>query len=85
MKVTQDDLWLCPECTIYACNGDLSGIDSDARAKIVEDGVDGLGPHLVLDDDSETGEGHLEFAWKTCDACRSRLGGEYYRFAILGE
>lgn len=85
MKVIRDDLWLCVDCTLYACNGDLSGIDDDARTKEVEHGVDTLGIHLVSDFDSETDEGHEEFAKRNCDACHSGLAGEFHRFAILGE
>ena len=93
MKTIRDDLWLCADCTAYACNGDLTGIAYcglsdeayEKRAKEVSDGVDTLGPHLVPDFDSETGEGYNEFAAYGCDACESDLAGEFHRFAVLGE
>jgi len=85
MQVVKDDLWLCVDCTIVACNGDVSGIDDDDRVAAVESGLDSLGPHLVPDFDSETGEGHEEFSNRGCDCCDSGLAGEFHRFAILGE
>ncbi len=84
MEVIRDDLWLCSDCTVYACNGDLSGIDGDKRAHEVEEGVCALGPGLAADFDSETGEGHEEFSHRGCDACGSGLAGESHRFAVLG-
>ena len=81
----EHEYWLCVDCTLYACNGDLSGIDSDARAKQVEEGVCSLGNHIVPDFDSETGEGHDEFSNVGCDACGSGLAGEFHRFASLAE
>jgi hypothetical protein len=47
-------------------------------------GLTRLGPHLVPDYDSETGDGIEEFAHKTCACCGSRLAGGYHRFAVLG-
>lgn len=84
MIVVQDDLWLCVDCTIYACNADLTGIDSDERAAEVRKGVGELGPYLVPDFDVETGEGHDDFSHRGCDACGSPLAGEFHRFAVLG-
>jgi hypothetical protein len=91
MRVVQDDLWLCDDCTIYTVNGDLTGIDysysgkeADVRAKQVVRGVDSLGPHLVPDFDSESDEGMEEFSRRSCDACDTHLHGRRHRFAILG-
>ncbi len=85
MEIIQDDLWLCQDCTIYAVNGDTSGIESEKREKRVVEGVDELGPHLVPDFDSESGDGIEEFSWRQCDACGTTLGGDRHRFAVLGE
>jgi hypothetical protein len=81
MEVVIDDIWFCVDCTMYAVNGDLP---EEGEGDCTE-GVNAYGPHLVMDDDSETGEGHLEFSRCRCDACGSHLGGERYRFAVLGE
>jgi hypothetical protein len=83
MRVVQDDLWLCDDCTIYAVNGDTSGIPDEDEKRVVK-GVNALGPHLVPDFDSETGEGMEEFSRTTCDGCGTRLAGGRHRFAILG-
>ena len=85
MIVVQDNLWLCVDCLMFACNGDTTGIDDDKRAKQVTDGVAALGPHLVPDFDSETEEGIRDFSSCGCDACGSRLAGTMHRFAVLGE
>jgi hypothetical protein len=84
MKVVRDNLWLCPDCTIYAANGDTSGIDGEAREKKVVAGVNRLGPHLVPDFDSDAGEGVEEFATKRCAGCGFNGGGSWTRFAVLG-
>lgn len=91
MHVVKTDIWLCEDCTVYACNGDLSGIDyylngpeADARAKAVERGVARFGPHLVSDFDSETSDGIDEFARTPCAACRDKAHGPRHRFAVLG-
>jgi hypothetical protein len=85
MEIVQDDLWLCDDCTIYAVNGDMSGIESERRERQVVEGVNELGPHLVPDFDSETDDGIEEFSRRPCDACGTRLGGGRHRFAVLGE
>lgn len=92
MRVVRDDLWLCTDCTVFAVNGDLSGIDyshsseqAEKRASAVQDGVAKLGAHLVSDFDSETREGIREFSRCGCDACGSQLAGEMHRFAVLGD
>ena len=72
--------------TIVECpNGAPEGPMFAAREARVVAGVDALGPHLVPDYDTETGEGHREFSRIGCDACGSRLAGEMHRFAVLGE
>jgi hypothetical protein len=85
MQVLRDDLWFCVDCTIVACNGDYSGIDSDERVAEVNAGFDALGPHVAANFDSEEDEGIREFSSCGCDCCGSPLAGEMHRFAILGE
>lgn len=85
MQVVQNDLWLCEDCTMIACNGDTSGFESDARVAECMAGLDGLGPNLVGDFDVEKGEGYDEFSWGDCDCCGSTLGGSRHRFALLGD
>lgn len=93
MKVIRDDLWLCVDCTIVACNGDYSGFDytygrdveaRDKRIAEVDEGLAKLGPHLCPNYDVENGHGIREFSACGCDACGSMLAGEMHRFAILG-
>ena len=68
MRVILDDLYLCSDCTQVACNG-VHGIELlDAEATIK--GISMLGQHLVLDFDSETGEGLETFSGTPCDACQ---------------
>jgi hypothetical protein len=92
MKVVRDDLWLCDDCTIYAVNDDLSGIDyylsgaeADKRVKDVKKGVHSLGRNLVIASDSESGKGQKEFSSRPCDACHQpNAAGARTEFAILG-
>lgn len=90
MDVVRDDLWFCVDCLMIAVNGDASSLDyhygdkADERLVEIEAGLTRLGPHVVPDFDSNTGDGHKEFARYGCDCCGSRLAGEMHRFAILG-
>ena len=85
MQVIQDDLWFCVDCVMVAVNGDYSGIDDDARVAAIDAGLERLGPNVVPDFDSDTGEGHQEFSGCGCACCGSPLAGEMHRFAVLGE
>lgn len=84
MEIIRDGLWLCIDCTIVSCNGDVSGIEGDEQIAKVEAGLAGLGPHLVPDFDSETDDGCRDFAACQCDSCGTRLAGVRRRFAVLG-
>lgn len=49
MKVITDDIWLCPDCMLFAVNGDMPPDTGIARDMEIEEGVDRLGPNLVPD------------------------------------
>jgi hypothetical protein len=92
VKVIQDDLWLCDDCLLAAANGDFTGLDyhyqgkeADRRLKAIKEGLKNLGPHLVSDFDSESGEGIEEFSRSECDCCGQHLAGQRHRLAVLGE
>lgn len=85
MKVIRDGLWLCQDCLFCAVNDDVTAIEDGARVIAVEAGVAGLGPNLVSDFDSESGDGIRDFSSVPCDSCSTRLAGDRHRFAILGE
>lgn len=69
MRIVQDNLFLCADCTQVACNGPR-GLDiPEDRLAEVERGLKSLGPHLVPDFDSETNDGLREFSSVTCDSC----------------
>ena len=83
MKVIQDNLWLCSDCTQVACNGP-HGVQLE-NEKATLDGIAKLGAHLVPDFDSETGDGIEEFSRRACRSCGTTLVGYKARFALLGE
>lgn len=83
MKVVANDLWLCSDCTQVACNGPHGVQLEDEKATL--DGLASLGPHLVPDFDSETGDGIEEFSRRVCQSCKTPLVGYKARFAQLGE
>ena len=92
MRVIQDDLWLCTDCLIAAVNDDYIGLDyyydkedSTKREKVIRAGLTKLGPGLVWDANSETGEGIEEFSSRHCDCCGTHVAGQRERFIILGE
>ena len=91
MQVIRDGIMLCTDCMFVAVNGDASGLeyqygnDTESRNKRLAEivaGLDRLGPHLVPSwgDDSDG-----NFSWRPCACCESRLGGDRFEFAILGE
>lgn len=84
MRVDRSDIWVCNDCLFAAYNGDLSGArEQDIPA--VEAGLARLGPYLVPDFNSNTGEGIKDHSLGRCDCCGSRLHGQRHRFAVLGE
>jgi ribosomal protein L37AE/L43A len=93
MRIVQDDLWLCTDCLTVAVNGDYTSFDyyyndkakADKRIAEVNAGLAKLGPHLVPNFDSETGDGIEEFSVNRCDSCGIKLAGGRHRFAVLGE
>lgn len=84
MRVIQDNLWLCQDCMIAACNGDVTGVESDERVDAIGRGLDALGSHLVPAFDVDSGKGILEFTSRGCDCCQSGLAGSLWEFAKLG-
>ena len=83
MRVIQDELYLCSDCTVVACNGASGTVLENPDATMR--GLESLGPHLVPDFDSETDEGLDDFSCVECDSCKTNLAGYRARFAILGE
>ena len=84
MRVIQDNLFLCSDCTMVACNGS-HGLDIDPeQLKRTETGLAKLGKHLVPNFGSETGDGLESFSTIPCDSCASGLAGYRARFSILG-
>lgn len=84
MKILKE-LWLCVDCTMGECNGDLSGMAEERGAEVGE-ALKAMPQHLTAHFDSETGEGVLEFGrpYGGCSCCRSPLAGTFHRFAVLG-
>jgi hypothetical protein len=93
MEVAKDNLYLCAGCLGPAVNGDFSCLDNyyDDAAGLAQEkasilaGLAKLGPHLVTNHDSETGEGVLSFSALPCNCCGTTAAGERYRFATLAE
>lgn len=91
MKVVQDNLWFCGDCTIVSTTGDDSSLDyyyqpeeaARVRAAMVA-GLTRLGPYVVPDFDSETEMGIRDFSYLHCDCCGTYLAGTRHRFAVLG-
>lgn len=85
MKVIQEDIWLCEDCTIAAVNDDFTGFSSEEQVKKTKRGLSKLGSYLVPDFNSENNEGIKEFSNLSCSCCNSHLAGSRHRFAILGQ
>lgn len=92
MRVIQNNLWLCEDCTIGSVNDDFTGLDyylkepeASKRMAEIKAGLAALGPNLVPIFDSETNEGIDEFSSKPCACCGSHLAGSRHEFEILGE
>jgi hypothetical protein len=85
VRVIQDELYLCSDCTTVACNGSQGADIEPEQLKATEDGLAKLGRNLVPDFDSESSIGLREFSGVRCRACGSHFAGYRARFAILGE
>jgi len=85
MRIVQDSLWFCTDCTAVECNG-VEGLDiTPEQLKDTLAGLKELGMHLAPNFDSETGEGIEDWSTDPCDACHSELAGYRARFALLAE
>ncbi len=85
MRIIRDNLFLCSDCSAVSCNGPR-GLDiPEDRLAEIQSGLASLGPHLVPDFDSETGDGLQEFSSLSCDSCKEWRAGYRARFAILGD
>ncbi len=71
--------WLCVDCAMVVANGDTSGIGDVGREAEVLAGVERLGPHACIGDDSQS------FSWIRCDCCLTRLAGERLELVVLEE
>jgi hypothetical protein len=87
MKILQDDLLLCIDCTMAAVNDDYTGLDyhyneqeAEIRQREIVAGLERLGPHLCMDSKEDE-----EFSTRPCACCGSRLHGRRSYFLILGE
>jgi hypothetical protein len=85
VRIERDNLYLCTDCTLVACNGSHGADIEPEQLERTETGLANLGAHLVPDFDSETGDGLETFSRVPCDACGTRLCGYRARFASLGE
>lgn len=90
MRIAQDDLQLCEDCTIAAVNGDFTGLDysygepeATERMREIEIGLEKLGLYLVPNYDSEDNTGIEEFSTLACDCCGTHLAGSRHCFATL--
>jgi hypothetical protein len=85
MRVIQDNLYLCSDCTMVVCNGFSGAVMEPEQLQATESGLARLGPDLVPDFDSETEDGINCFSRMPCKSCGTDLAGYRARFAILGE
>lgn len=66
---------ICTDCAMFHANGETPvELDEDGTAAWLES-LDDSG-HWVVEDD----EG---FSWRSCDSCRSPLGGDRFGASIL--
>lgn len=83
MRIIEDGILLCSDCTMVACNG-THGIEL-ANLDATVNGLYALGSHLVPAFDSETGKGINDFSTAQCRACGTKDAGYRAEFARLGE
>ncbi len=78
-------VWLCGTCACAACNGDVSGVESDTEIQRIWQGLEALGTRLSADYSSETREGIEERYYQDCACCGHDICGAATRFALMGE
>ena len=82
MRILDDDLWFCVDCTMLAVNGEAPENKRAARACAA--GLKALhkdGQHVSSNSNDE--EGEEDFSRRTCDCCGSSLAGHRSRFALF--
>lgn len=88
MRILRAEIWACDDCTVYLCNGDLSGVDDSRIVKAIEAGCAEQGPGIVPNFDGETNVGIQTDSSDDCQFCGAsdkEHTGTLHRFAELGE
>jgi len=86
MKIIQG-LWVCSDCAMALANGEYPD-DANASKAITEGEIRERPYHWALDGDRDgepEGASTRDFSWSQCDCCRSRLGGDRTRAALISE
>jgi len=83
MRIAEDGILLCSDCTMVACNGTY-GIELTKREATIN-GLYSLGSHLAPAFDSETGKGLHDLSPAECRACKTTDAGYRAEFARLAE
>jgi hypothetical protein len=86
VRILRAEIWACNDCTIYLCNGDVSGAAfhvGDEHAARLMALCDEQGS-LVANFESETGVGIKTECWERCEICGNEME-DLHRFAELGE
>lgn len=85
MRILRAAIWACDDCTMYLCNGDLSGVEDMERVLHIEAACDAQGPHIVPNFDSEACTGmQTDCYYGECDFCGITDAANLHRFAELG-
>jgi hypothetical protein len=77
-----DGLSVCVDCAMLIANDDTSGMD-DATEAACRDGIQReaeAGGHWCLSGGEEE---ESSFSWAPCDCCRSSLGGDRVKSAVI--
>lgn len=82
MEVYNDNLWVCPDCTLMICNGDGADDPNGWERAFIGQWPD---PELRMGfvPNFDGGDGYEEFSCLSCDGCGSSLAGGRWRMSIL--
>lgn len=83
MRILDDDIQLCVDCTMLAVNGELPEDPKTERACLAGLATLQTAEQQLVSYSTDEDNGEIEFSKRSCECCGSHLAGTRQRFTLL--